>query len=234
MANRFLDSNYYKSPFVRGLKGSLKSLYSFIICDCNGAGVWNLDLQAASLFTGFTITTEEFENHFIITGKAYPIGGEKYFFPDFIEHQYPNGLKANNPAHKNFIKILKKHDLLDINLKVVLKGALKGLPSPIGLSNGNGNVLEGVQGEVYFDAEKVVLDNRIEFERILIATSKNLDVGKASLRNYHLWLAENEKYPKTRKAIFAGFEKWLHNEKNFKQNGKGTSEVGRSLEFDKP
>lgn len=136
MANRFLDTNYYKSPFVRALKGSLKSLYSFIICDCDGAGIWHLDLQAASLYTGFEITKQEFENHFIVTGKAINIGQNRFFFPDFIEHQYPKGLQAGNPAQKNFIATLKKFNLIDENL-IVKKGAKEGLLSPIG--NGNGN-----------------------------------------------------------------------------------------------
>lgn len=239
MANRFLDTNYYKSPFVRGLKGSLKSLYSFIICDCNGAGIWNLDLQAASLYTGFEITPEDFEIHFVNTGKAYPVGGSKYFFPDFIEHQYPNGLKANNPAHKNFISMLKKYNLLDQQLNIVLVGALKGLPSPIGLSNGNGNGNGNgseLDGLVFFDAEEQVLKNQIELERICMSVGKSLAPAKEALHKYHLYLTEKGQYPKTRRQIFAGFEKWLLNEKNF-DNGKSKhshSTTGKTIEFDRP
>jgi len=138
MANRFFDTNYYKSPFVRRLKGSLKSLYSFIICDCDGAGIWNLDLDAASLYTGFEISLEEFETHFVKTGKAVDIGKNKYFFPDFIEHQYPQGLQAKNPAQKNFIATLKKFGLVDENL-ILKKGAKEGLQSPTSNGNGIGN-----------------------------------------------------------------------------------------------
>lgn len=240
MANRFFDTNYYKSPFVRSLKGALKSLYSFIICDCNGAGIWNIDLQAASLYIGFEISMEEFEAHFIMTGKAYPVGGQKFFFPDFIEHQYPNGLKANNPAHKNFISILKKHDLLDVNLKVTLRGAEKGLPSPIGLGlsngngQGNGNTIE-FSGNVCYDAEAEILKSQTEFERICMVTRKDVESAKESLHKYHLFLTEKEQYPKGRKAVFAGFEKWLLNEKTH-SNGttKGNKTAGRSIEFDKP
>lgn len=145
MANRFLDSNYYKSPFVRSLPGKLKSLYSFIICDCDGAGIWNMDMQAASMFTGFDVSQEEFEETFTASGKAINLGGNKFFFPDFIEHQYPSGLQANNKAHKNFISTLKKFELVDENLCVKveknrspLKGGLKGFPC-IGIGNGKGN-----------------------------------------------------------------------------------------------
>ena len=138
MAIRFLDTNYYKSSFVRGLKGSLKSLYSFIILECDGAGIWHLDLPAASLYIGFEITQQEFDNHFVATGKAVNISKNRFFFPDFIEHQYPKGLQANNPAQKNFIETLKKFDLIDENLKLK-KGSKEGLKSPLSNSNSNGN-----------------------------------------------------------------------------------------------
>jgi hypothetical protein len=236
MANRFFDTNYYKSPFVRALKGSLKSLYSFIICDCDGAGVWNLDLQAAGLYTGYEISEEDFDNHFIKPGKAIHLGGLKFFFPDFIEHQYPKGLQANNKAHKNFIETLKKAGVLNPDLSVKNKEALKELHRPtglgIGLGNGNGQGNGHVSASVFYDAEKEILGNQIELERICMATNKSVADAKSSLRKFHLFLAEGEKYPKTRKAIFAGFEKWLMNEKNFKQNGKGASAVGKEIEFD--
>jgi hypothetical protein len=145
MANRFLDTNYYKSPFVRGLEGPLKSLYSFIICDCDGAGIWNMDLQAAAMYTGFQVTPREFEENFTAKGKAINLGGSKFFFPDFIEHQYPAGLQANNKAHKNFISTLKKFGLLDEDLKVKVEREGRGLEASLKAShvmyrssNGNG------------------------------------------------------------------------------------------------
>jgi hypothetical protein len=145
MANRFLDTNFYKSPFVRSLKGSLKSLYGFIICDCDGAGIWNYDLQIAGMYIGFEVTDEEFEENFVKRGKAVKMGGGKYFFPDFIEHQYPSGLQLNNKAHSNFINTLKKYDLIDENLKPKIKAPLEAPSMPPqgatgnGLGNGNSN-----------------------------------------------------------------------------------------------
>lgn len=127
MANRFIDTGFYKSPFVRSLKGSLKSLYSFIICDCNGAGIWVKDLPIASVFIGFQITDKEFEDGFVLPKKAVDLKDGKFFFPDFIEHQYPKGLGANNPAHVNFIIELKKYKLIDENLKVKSKGLIRPL-----------------------------------------------------------------------------------------------------------
>jgi hypothetical protein len=153
MANRFLATNYYKSPFVRGLKGALKGLYSFIICDCSPSGIWSKDIEAASMYVGFSINEADFEENFVNTGKAIYVGRGKYFFPDFIEHQYPKGLQENNAAHKNIICELKKFDLLDENNRIKIKkneAPSKPLQSPyigskvidIGniISNGNNNL----------------------------------------------------------------------------------------------
>lgn len=117
MAKRFIDTAFFKSPFVRGLKGPLKVLYSFIICDCDGSGIWTKDLEAASLYTGFNLIENDFVNCFVKTGKAVDLKNGRFFFPDFIEHQYPGGLSKNNIAHKNFILELTKYQLIDENLK---------------------------------------------------------------------------------------------------------------------
>jgi hypothetical protein len=222
MANRFLDTNYYKSPFVRSLPGKLKSLYSFIICDCDGAGIWNMDMQAASMYIGFEVTQREFEENFTARGKAINLGGSKFFFPDFIEHQYPSGLQTSNKAHKNFINILTKYGLLDSNQQILkkeapLEDALKASQVKSLSSNGNGlgHVNGGVGEIVYYNAEEEISKNQIEFERICIATGKNRDTAENSLRMYHLHLEEKSQYPKSKKSLFAGFEKWLRNEKNF-------------------
>lgn len=151
MANRFLETNYYKSPFVRGLKGSLKTLYSFIICDCTPSGIWVLDLEIASKYIGFEVKFSEFEDNFIKTGKAIDLQNGKYFFPDFIEHQYPKGLSEKNTAHVNIIPELKKLGLLDDKNRV-LKAPSKPLQSPKGIGNGIGN------GKNVFNTKPTILD----------------------------------------------------------------------------
>ncbi len=118
MANRYVDTGFFKSPFIRGLKGSLKGLYSYIICDCTGAGIWAKDLPVASVYVGFEILESDFEI-FVKSGKAIDLKDGKFFFPDFIEHQYPKGLSKTNPAHTNFILELEKYGLIDKNLKVL-------------------------------------------------------------------------------------------------------------------
>lgn len=89
-------------------------------------------------------------------------------------------------------------------------------------------------GEVFYDAEDLITKNQIQFEKICMAAGKNSQAASESLRKYHLYLEENEKYPKSKKALFAGFEKWLMNENKFSngshqqtpngQTKRGTSE----------
>lgn len=125
MAKRFLDTSFFKSPFVRGLQGAYKGLYLFIICDCDGSGIWAADFEAASLYIGEKVDILGFEKFFVETGKAIDLENGRYFLPDFIEHQYPGGLSLTNPAHKNFIAELLKFNLLDENLKP-LQSPFKG------------------------------------------------------------------------------------------------------------
>jgi hypothetical protein len=138
MAIRFIDTNFYKSTFVRGLEGALKGLYGFIICDCSAAGIWGKDLEIASIYIGFKISESEFEKNFVAKGKAIFLGNGKYFFPDFIQHQYPKGLQKTNPAHQNIIAELLKYSLIDKESLKVLQSPLEGaISNSKGNSNGN-------------------------------------------------------------------------------------------------
>lgn len=95
-----------------------------------------------------------------------------------------------------------------------------------------------INGTVYFDAEKEILKNQIEFDRICAsAHAFDADKAKDSLHKFHLHLESKNSYPQTRKQIFAGFEKWLLNEQNFLNNGKhkqASQSTGRDITFDQP
>lgn len=105
-------------------------------------------------------------------------------------------------------------------------------------ANGNANKSkEGGLGEdskLFYDAEEFILKKGVWFEQLCSGRMKNLNDGKEALRKYHLYLAENKKYPYTAGQMTAGFEKWLMNEKNNLKNGKQQSPtVGKTIEFDK-
>jgi hypothetical protein len=227
MANRFLETNYYKSPFVRKLKGAIKGLYSFIICDCTPSGIWVKDIQAASMYIGFDISNEDFEENFIKTGKAVYLGNDKYFFPDFIEHQYPKGLQDNNVAHKNIIFELKKHDLLDEKNNLTHKknkGAIKGLYSPTGI--GIGNNINNNNTLTNKEAEKKVFNNRpaiTDFnglpeiyiskaiEKIKLTKQTDIDIGtvKGIWEVFKVQKLTGDEYYANEGKVYSHFLDWI-------------------------
>jgi hypothetical protein len=110
-----------------------------------------------------------------------------------LENTKPNGYEKENPT--------------------VPKIKTQTEPIPI-TNNQKPNNRESNYSTKIFDAESALLENQIEMERICVITGKSLIQAKESLHKYHLFLQEKEQYPKSRPAIFAGFEKWLMNEKN--------------------
>lgn len=80
---------------------------------------------------------------------------------------------------------------------------------------------------VTWNIEEDLLKNQLQFEKICIATRKTEAVARDSLRKYHLHLQEYEQYPKAKKALYAGFEKWLMKEKTPNQEEQNESKSTR-------
>lgn len=114
MAKRFTDTEKYKKHFVRSLKAPYKLLWDYILCDCNHAGIWIVDFEAARMYLGKDIKLSESaaleafnkeEKHVI------PIDcGDKWFIVGFIEYQY-GVLNPKNRVHASVIKMLERYGL---------------------------------------------------------------------------------------------------------------------------
>lgn len=113
MAKRFIETGYYNSPFIRSLEGTLKSLHTYIICNCSPAGIWTVDLEVAGIYTGYKYTMDQVRSAFLDTGKAMDLMNGKWFFASFVDHQYPKGLSEKNPAHNAVILELERYQLLN-------------------------------------------------------------------------------------------------------------------------
>ena len=124
MAKRFTDTDLFKKKFIRGLQGAYKLLWIYIYHDCNHAGIWEVDLEVASIRIGYPLDISEaltvFENRVIPVGKD----NEKWFITSFIEFQYGE-LNPENRAHNSAIKILSKYE---IDYKTL---TIKGHTSPL-------------------------------------------------------------------------------------------------------
>jgi hypothetical protein len=97
--------------------------------------------------------------------------------------------------------------------------------NPITKITDSATVTVNVNANVIYDAEQEILKNEIWLEQKCMANHKTLQEGKEILHTYHLYLEEKEQYPRGKKSVFSGFEKWLINEKKF-NNGHSANQKG--------
>jgi hypothetical protein len=123
MAKRFTDSEKWKKPFIKKLPMQYKLLWFYLLDDCNHAGVWQVDLEIASLRIGYKLNLKDSITALNDKIKVFD-NGEKWFIKDFIEFQYGE-LNEKNRAHKSVISVLTKYNLLSLNkpLTSPLQGA---------------------------------------------------------------------------------------------------------------
>ena len=112
MAKRMTDTDKWKKGFIRELLPKHKLLWLYILDDCNHAGIWDVDIEVASIRTGSKVSLKEavkvFANQIKIFDK-----GNKWFIPKFIDFQYGT-LNENSRVHQSVIKLLDKYDVYNI------------------------------------------------------------------------------------------------------------------------
>lgn len=132
MAKRFIDSNIFRKGLVRGLDAPCKLLFLYLICDCDHAGIWDVELDIASL--RLDRKYDEAKTLKSLGDVVYPFDdGKKWFLPHFVEFQYGTHLNEANKAHMSVMNLLKKHGLhTHPNIKPLLSGEkAKKKPQPI-------------------------------------------------------------------------------------------------------
>ena len=118
MAKRMTDTDKWKKRFIRELKPKHKLLWLYILDDCNHAGIWEIDLDVASIRVGEAVGYKDldvFGNKIIMFDN-----NEKCFIPDFIDFQYGE-LNPNSNVHKSVILLLSRYNL---------EGYMKGTQTP--------------------------------------------------------------------------------------------------------
>lgn len=112
MAKRLITTNLFKKQYMRSLEGKYKLLWIYIHLDCDHAGIWDVDLEAASLYCGFKYKDEEKLATEIFAGRIIRVrDGEKWFSPTYIEAQYKGELNESDRPQESAINILRKHKL---------------------------------------------------------------------------------------------------------------------------
>jgi hypothetical protein len=110
MAKRMTDTDKWKKRFVRELSPQHKLLWFYILDDCNHAGIWEVDLEVASIRVGFELSHDNLPSSFGEKVISFD-GGDKWFIPDFIDFQYGE-LNPNSNVHKSVIQLLERYNLM--------------------------------------------------------------------------------------------------------------------------
>ena len=109
MAKRMTDTDKWKKRFLKELKPEHKLLWFYILDDCNHAGIWDVDIEVASIRVGEELIYDMLPQAFLDKIVIFD-NGDKWFIPDFIEFQYGE-LNPNSNVHKSVIALLDKYNL---------------------------------------------------------------------------------------------------------------------------
>lgn len=114
MAKRFTDTNKYKKPFIRSLKGPYKLLWDYLYLECNHAGIWIVDFDIAQIYLGADMPVSKEEALRCFNADETRIieidGGKKWFIKSFIEFQY-GFLDPRNRVHNSVLLELQKQNV---------------------------------------------------------------------------------------------------------------------------
>jgi hypothetical protein len=109
MAKRMTDTDKWKKRFLRELKPQHKLLWFYILDDCNHAGIWDVDIEVASIRVGEELIYDMLPQAFLDKIVIFD-NGDKWFIPEFIDFQYGE-LNPNSNVHKSVIALLDKYNL---------------------------------------------------------------------------------------------------------------------------
>lgn len=231
MAKRFTDTGKWKKEFIKGLPAKMKLLWFYILDDCDHAGIWEVDMEVASLRIGETITYEE---AFIALGeKIHPLGKNKWFIRDFIFFQYGD-LRESNRMHQSVISILKKNQIPLVSPfegakdkeqdKDKVKDKVKDTPAEI--------IVEVVPRETGILPREMIWQDELyrEYLTRLARDHAVHDVGNLLARWEGWYVNKFEWKKKSLQEMRLSFESWIKDPKS-RQNGKHIFSKNDRTEF---
>lgn len=220
---RKIHVQFWGDVFIQSLTPEQKFFFLYLLTNerTKQCGIYEITTRQISFDTGYTVETV------LRLMEFFTNSGKIKFSRDTNEIAIKNWDKYNSSDSPS-VKNLVNKEIASVKNKVLVEWVQSGdTVSP------HNKKVEGVEVEpeeekepepterpnhpnLIYDAEKEILGNEIQFQRICTAAKiSDVEQIKESLRKFHLHLTEKEKYPQTRSQIYAGFEKWLLNEKKF-------------------
>lgn len=127
MAKRFIDTGIFRKPSIRAMDAPYKALFIYLLCECDHAGVWDVEVDVAATRLGVKLVAEK-----ALAGMGGAViaidGGRKWWIPEFVSFQYGT-LNPANKVHASVIAILSKYGVDPFDAEK--EGAYKGLGSPL-------------------------------------------------------------------------------------------------------
>lgn len=188
MAKRFRDTRSFKDSFVRKLPLEYKMLWFYILDDCDHAGLWKVDIEAANFFCGTNCEIQSALEMF--KDKVQAVDEETWYLNSFIKFQYGK-LNDSNKVHRS--------------AKLLLEA--KGLSPLLGAKEKNKD--KDTDKDLDKDKENILTADAMPDVEIPVSrkTTVQIETQKQSLELRNYWHSEFESLFK-RKAAFIP-AKWL-------------------------
>lgn len=109
MAKRYTDTEKWKKQWYLELGSKGRDLWTYLLDNCDHAGIWEINLPLLSFSIGESVTIKDLKNYF--GDRLLDVGDNKIWIPSFIEFQYgctAVELDPKNRVHLSVIKNLEK------------------------------------------------------------------------------------------------------------------------------
>jgi len=107
---RFTDTEIWKRPWFRKLTPAEKCAFQYIKDNCDNAGVWIPDYEAAEFYIGESVDWESLLQQ--VNKNIQVLDSGKWWVPDFCEFQWGELREGtDNKAQRSYITLLKRHRL---------------------------------------------------------------------------------------------------------------------------
>lgn len=108
MAKRFIDTRLTKKAWFRKLSPKMRSVWVYLICECDHAGIWEVDEFMLECWLGEKVAVNEIVKVFGENVRL--IGGDKLYLTSFVSFQYGE-LNPKVNAHRSVLNILSRHKI---------------------------------------------------------------------------------------------------------------------------
>ena len=198
LPKRFTDSDKWKKKWFRCLSNDHKVFWIYVLDQCDHAGIWEVDFEAAEFFCS---GIDESEIRQVFNKQYQEIdNGKRWFLKDFVDFQYGT-LNENNRAHLSVINILLKYKLIEN----------KGLISPLQGYKDKDKDKDKVKVKVKEKENKAEQIKKIESNFSALAAEFQLSDDQVK-KEFDDWRDYMLSHGKQYKNYNATFRRWLRSD----------------------